>query len=299
MKTNNLFQSQHNRDAFTLTELLVVLGMVAVLALVLTPALAATKPNSKITQCLNGKRQLTIAWQMYALDNGELLIDQARWISSFDSYMDWSTSPRNSDSYGLTNSAVALIASYNKSIAPFKCPADYYRSSAQAAANIIRSRSISINGVLGNGGSGPEVKGSAPDGGKFFGHSVGGVGFGRTCQKMSELSRPGPAATFVFLDEHPDSIDDGQFMFDVGISISSEYWRNMPASYHNGAAGISFADGHTEMHGWLEKGGTLPAQQARKTVYPVTFGAIIPWGSARTFSSSVDYAWMQAHMPYR
>lgn len=287
-------QPRYNQGAFTLTELLVVLAMIGVLALVLTPALAATKPNSKVAQCLNGKRQLTIAWQMYAADNADSLISYSAWITGT---MDWTSSSANTNVANLTNSAYALIASYNKSAAVFKCPADYYQSTAQMAANMgPRVRSVSLNGALtGSGGSGPTVKGSGPNGGTFFG--FGGAG---GCTKMSFLSRPGPSATFVILDEHPDSIDDGIFMFDPGSSLSSEYWRNLPASYHNGAAGISFADGHSEVHKWTEVGGSTPSAQIRKTVYPVIFAnGTGRWGTSITFSSSADYSWVNAHMPYR
>jgi prepilin-type processing-associated H-X9-DG protein len=49
------------------------------------------------------------------------------------------------------------------------------------------------------------------------------------------------------LDEHPDSINDGYFLINPGAS----QWGDLPASYHNGAAGFSFADGHSEIHRWL------------------------------------------------
>lgn len=281
---------------FTLTELLVILGTIVVLALILTPALAATKPNSKAAQCLNDKRQLTLAWLMYASDNNDSLISYTTWIP-LNSFMDWTTSSKNFDVDYLTNSAYAQIAAYNRNISVFKCPADDYESAAQIAANTgPRLRSISLNGALtGSGGAGPSVKGLTPDGGRYFGAGASGAG---QCTKLGYLSKPGPANTFVFLDEQADSIDDGIFMFDPGISSTSEYWRNLPASYHNGAVGISFADGHAEMHKWLEMGGSSPSQKTRMTVYPVRFTTGY-WGAGFTFSSSQDYAWMQAHMPYR
>jgi len=62
-----------SRAGFTLIELCVVLATVAVLAAVLLPALADTKPNSQAFQCLNNQRQIMLAWQMYAADNSDLL----------------------------------------------------------------------------------------------------------------------------------------------------------------------------------------------------------------------------------
>src|SRR6202000_1210039 len=76
--------------------------------------------------------------------------------------------------------------------------------------------------------------------------------------KATDLSLPGPGKIFTFMDEHPDSIDDGLFMNDPGYAPGNERWRNFPASYHNGAAGVSFADGHVEMHTWSVLTGLLP-----------------------------------------
>jgi len=45
-------------QAFTLTELLVVVGTLAVLALLLVPALAGTKTDSWRVQCQNNLKQL-------------------------------------------------------------------------------------------------------------------------------------------------------------------------------------------------------------------------------------------------
>src|SRR5664279_6300258 len=61
-------------DGFTLVELLVVMATVAILAVLLLPAIAGTKPNSQAFQCLENQRQLTIGWQMYAEDNNGKLV---------------------------------------------------------------------------------------------------------------------------------------------------------------------------------------------------------------------------------
>src|SRR5260370_2839250 len=64
--------------------------------------------------------------------------------------------------------------------------------------------------------------------------------------KISDIVRPPPNNLFVFLDEHPDSINDGFFLTDM----DPYYWLDLPASYHNRACGFSFADGHAEIHKW-------------------------------------------------
>jgi prepilin-type processing-associated H-X9-DG protein len=66
---------------------------------------------------------------------------------------------------------------------------------------------------------------------------------------MGELVIPGPAQTWVYVDEHPDSINDaGNFPPNSDVNIV-----DLPASYHNGACGFAFADGHSEVHKWQGK----------------------------------------------
>lgn len=72
--------------AFTLVELLVILGMLAVGAALLTPALARTPPNSKAFQCLNNHRQLCRAWLMFADDNNGRLLDARAWVDEYGAY---------------------------------------------------------------------------------------------------------------------------------------------------------------------------------------------------------------------
>src|SRR5947208_2643236 len=74
----------------------------------------------------------------------------------------------------------------------------------------------------------------------------------RVIKKLGDFINPGPAMTFVFIDEHEDSIDDGWFAVDMRERGAATIIANYPASYHNGAGGLSFADGHAEIHKWLD-----------------------------------------------
>ena len=68
------------------------------------------------------------------------------------------------------------------------------------------------------------------------------------------MNDPGPSNTFVMLDEREDSINDGYFVVDMaGWPGNSQRLVDYPASYHNNAAGFSFADGHAEIHKWVDK----------------------------------------------
>lgn len=269
-------QRQVSNAGFTMTELLVILGTLALLIIMLAPAIAAPKPNSKAAQCLNNQRQLTLAWQMYLSDNADRLVTASSWVDATPtgSYMDWTSSPANTNTLALTNSATSLLSSYTKSAAVYKCPADIYQSSANPGP---RARSVSLDMSL--------------NGRPTFVNSDGTGRIWFSALKATDLSLPGPANIFTFIDEHPDSIDDGMFAHNPGYPQSAEHWRNLPASYHNGAAGISFADGHVEMHTWSVVSGIFPTPQ------PVQFISSVSWQSI-TVVHDGDYEWLENHMPY-
>jgi prepilin-type processing-associated H-X9-DG protein len=93
---------------------------------------------------------------------------------------------------------------------------------------------------------------------------------------------------FIFLDEHPDSINDPQFAVQMANTGSSATIVDFPASYHNGAGGFSFADGHAEIHKWLGK-----------TIQPAIVNGGRSLGNGATGQqagdSAADVAWLQEH----
>jgi prepilin-type processing-associated H-X9-DG protein len=66
-----------------------------------------------------------------------------------------------------------------------------------------------------------------------------------------------PANAWLLIDEHPDSINDGYFL---NNPAGANFWTDIPGSLHKGAATVSFADGHAEIHQWLSKSTRLPVQ---------------------------------------
>jgi len=73
-------------------------------------------------------------------------------------------------------------------------------------------------------------------------------GFKSGYQRLTAI--PNPSKSWVFVDEHPDSILTGLFT----VRMKQHSWEHLPASYHNGACGFTFADGHSEIKKWLDPG---------------------------------------------
>ena len=107
---------------------------------------------------------------------------------------------------------------------------------------------------------------------------------------MSQIAAPSPAMIFFSLDEHPDSINDAIFHSIPGLAPSSATWRDLPASYHNGACGFSFMDGHSEVHKWVDDRSKLPVKMQDK--WWVASGSNYPVPQSR------DYMWLNERMPF-
>jgi prepilin-type processing-associated H-X9-DG protein len=82
----------------------------------------------------------------------------------------------------------------------------------------------------------------------------------RTYYKTSDMGDPSPSMLWVMCDEHPDSINAGGFANMMVESAASARIIDFPASYHNGAGGISFADGHAEIRKWVDPRTRPPAK---------------------------------------
>lgn len=263
--------------AFTLVELLVVIAIIGILAGLLLPVLGKAKAKAQGVVCLSNTKQLIVGWTLYHGDNKEKLMLSGSgipWVTK--EYLTWGPEPINIDKAALLDPEKSAMATYVKSAEVYKCPGDKYQSAANLGP---RTRSVSMNGSL--------------NGKPQFINKNGRTYF--TAKKTGDLNNPGPANIFVFLDEHADCIDDGLFMVNPGYVPGSEQWRNLPASYHDGAGSFSFADGHAEIHRWLERGGN------NTTIYPVTMtgtASTQPWAVGAFSFTSRDYEWITDRMPY-
>jgi prepilin-type processing-associated H-X9-DG protein len=81
---------------------------------------------------------------------------------------------------------------------------------------------------------------------------------------MSDIKNPPPVKLWVFVDEHPDSINDG-WLTDSWPGGGG--WGDLAASLHGGACGIGFADGHGEIHKWRDKGKLQPVKKQNDRIW--------------------------------
>ena len=237
---------------YTLIELLVVIGIIGILAGLLLPALSRAKARAQGAQCLSNLKQMQLAWTLYSDDNNGILpvngsgwaagqsADQPSWVAGYLSVV---ASPDNTNAtllIGKQYQKWGSLGGYSQEAKIYHCPSD---TSRDAGSGLPRVRSVSMNGWI-NPGPNAVVSGrfrSLP----FDIYS-----------RLTDYSRMSPSDGFVFLDERPDSINDGWFMVDMesydpanpgGLQI-----RDLPAIYHNSATTFSFADGHAEFHRWRD-----------------------------------------------
>ena len=88
----------------------------------------------------------------------------------------------------------------------------------------------------------------------------------------------------VFLDEREDSINDGMFVVDMlTYPTKTESIVDYPASYHGGAGGFSFVDGHSELKKWSTPKILAAPLKGQVRPYPTPLGA----------EYNRDVVWMQ------
>ena len=170
------------------------------------------------------------------------------WVNNIQ---DWTASEENTNPAYVLGGRIAPYVGNNLRV--YKCPAD--QSMAESGP---RLRSISLNSLVGD----PLIDPNR---------------FNPSWQQFLKVTQfPRPSYFYVFIEEHPDTINDGYFM----NTWDDIKWGNLPASYHDGAANMSWADGHVERHRWL---GT----PVRPPVKGGAGGGYVP------ASPATDYLWLR------
>jgi prepilin-type N-terminal cleavage/methylation domain-containing protein/prepilin-type processing-associated H-X9-DG protein len=235
--------SKSTRHGLTLIELLVVIAVIGLLAALLLPSLSSAKANARQIACLNNLRQLEVAFQMYAADNGGSLDQNVAFATGFNASFG-----TNAWVYGdmkleqdATNSLLlktGQLFSYAPQALAFHCPADLTMSEGAP-----RVRSYAMNSWIGSAEMEAEEQ-ETPF---------------RVFIKDKDLAAGVPSAIWVFIDENVATLDDGWFLVTMN---DSRPFAKLPADRHLNGYNLTFADGHAEFYRLRSATALIPESQS-------------------------------------
>ena len=227
-------------------ELLVVIAIIAILAAMLLPALSKAKAKAQGIRCMNNHHQLVLAWILYSGDFNERLalnggtgnvalsmtdplINNGNWVQGeIGPIGTYGATPTSNTDLNLIKAGT--LFPYSKSVDIYKCPAD--TKTVKVGTSILpTNRSMSMNAWLN-----PIMPFTST---------------AKAYRRQGDITLPAPVNCWVFLDENPGTINDPFLVCDPFDGYASE-WVDIPASYHNNAGGLSFADGHSEIRKWRD-----------------------------------------------
>jgi len=256
---------------FTRADLLALTTALFVLGLFLTPGYGQSLRNGQLATCMNNLRQLTQAWQLFAEANDGALprnlsrteyqgLEATVWARG---WLSWQIESENTNTTLLTGAALGPYIDRNPRV--FKCPSDVYLSQLQRTRYTERARSYSMNGFVGRSRAEYFI-----DPNQQY-HA-----------KVQDIRPVSPDKLFVFIEEHPDSINDPVFWLDPTAPRAVD----LPAGYHLHGSAVAFADGHVEHKIWEQP----------ETVPPMNIGVYNPQSPRAPYT---DYNWLKSRATAR
>lgn len=253
---------------FTLIELLVVIAIIAILAAMLLPALGRAKQKAQAISCMSNGKQLGTAYLMYAHDNNDIALPG----NGYAGVPEWCSGSVVTLPEAINEDMVRNSPTFRYLSSPkvFHCPSDLAGLLYRGAINL-RNRSYAVNGAMGRSSF----------------HDVNLPPFRRVL-KLSEVTFPGPSAIYLLVDEHENSINDSHFYPFRNLKAYDNRWLDAPSGRHGNATGFAFADGHSEIHKWVDSD-VKPVRVSGGQVIPNNI-SFLPNAGAR------DHAWLTNHI---
>ena len=258
----------YQRHGFTLIELLVVIAIIAILAAMLLPALSKAKQKAQSISCMSNGKQLATAYLMYAHDNNDIALPG----NGYDRVPEWVGGQVISIPTAIDEDIVRNSPTYRylSSTKVFHCPSDLSGLQYRGVVNM-RNRSYAVNGAMGRSSF----------------HDKNIPAFKRAI-KITDITQPGPSFVYLLIDEHENSINDSHFYPFSNLKAYDNRWLDAPSGRHGNATGFAFADGHAEIHRWVDSNVT-PVRRNGGVVVPNDI-SFLPNAGPR------DHAWLTNHI---
>ena len=248
-KTVNALQAA-TFGAFTLIELLVVIAIIAILAAMLLPALAKAKNKAQLAADLSNQKQLALAWEGYADDNQQFIINFDTSTNNGNTSLPWRNINLNPtpNTIGLSpqNKAIALLQAgyqqgglyqYAPNVNVLHCPADLRANNPVVPNPTAPPGNFAWGSYSGAGGM----------------NGVPDSGLSTEIKKQTTLLHP--SERYLWVEENdPRGENQGSWALHVGTppTFSDAILEDSVATWHGDVSTFSFADGHVESHRWLD-----------------------------------------------
>ncbi len=247
---------------FTLIELLVVIAIIAILAALLLPALGKAKTKAQQIQCLSYHKQLTLAWLMYAGDNGDKIPYSGKDL-------------KKSPLWSYAGNAHGI----------YRCPAEQSTvvptTGPFKGQRVRRVRSMAMSAWMGG-----------VDGGRFSSSAGLDINVWKMYLSLNEMGGPGPSQLIVFGDQREDENGYPNLFFNMtgypDRPQQTQFTEDLVPFYHGGATSYSFADGHSELRKWRDS----------RTLVPIVKNSFNPITSLPS-PNNRDIVWLQEHATRR